>query len=100
MKLEFVGKTKAKVFDSKPQTKKEGQTDSRPAGWVQLKILQPNSALKMLDKNLQTMLFEKGPSKQLDGIDQVSELNRLTPIAENMGPFKGRVYHLVFAENE
>jgi uncharacterized protein (TIGR02118 family) len=23
-----------------------------------------------------------------------------TKIAENMGPFKGRVYHLVFAENE
>lgn len=87
MKLAFIGKTKATITAIDVQSKKEGQTDLRPAVCVHFQVRLPNSSLAMLDKRLQNMLFEKGVNRQLDGVDQVSELNSLTNIAENIGHF-------------
>ncbi|MBX3610361.1 MAG: hypothetical protein KF871_10750 [Hydrogenophaga sp.] len=88
MRLEFIGKTKATFTAIDIQSLKMGQTDVVPAVCVHLKITQANSTLKMLDKNLLGMLFQKGaaPNQQaLDGIPVVSDWPALSNIAERLG---------------
>lgn len=90
MRIEFTGKTKATIADVDIQSLKQGQTDVKPAVALTLKLMRPNATLAMLDKNLQAFLFKKASAdaaKQatLDGVDVVSDLPSLTPLALALG---------------
>lgn len=90
MRIEFTGKTKATIADVDIQSLKQGQTDVKPAVALTLKLMRPNATLAMLDKNLQGFLFKKASTdaaKQatLDGVDVVSDLPSLTPLALALG---------------
>ena len=88
MRIEFCGKTKATFTAIDIQSLKMGQTDVVPAVCVHLKITAANHTLKMLDKNLLGMLFQKGaaPNQQaLEGIPTVSDWPALSNIAERLG---------------
>lgn len=90
MRIEFTGKTKATIADVDIQSLKQGQTDVKPAVALTLKLMRPNATLAMLDKNLLPFLFKKATAdaaKQatLDGVDVVSDLPSLTPLALALG---------------
>lgn len=90
MRIEFTGKTKATIVDVDIQSLKQGQTDVKPAVALTLKLMRPNATLAMLDPNLRAFLFKKASTdaaKQatLDGVEVVSDLPSLTPLALALG---------------
>jgi len=90
MRIEFTGKTKATIVDVDIQSLKQGQTDVKPAVALTLKLMRPNATLAMLDKNLLGFLFKKASTEAakqatLDGVEVVSDLPSLTPLALALG---------------
>ncbi len=90
MRIEFIPKTAATIVDVDIQSLKMGQKDVKPAVCLHLKLMRPNQTLAMLDKNLLPFLYEKataeaGKQKTLDGVEVISELPQLSPLANSIG---------------
>lgn len=90
MRFEYIGKTKAKLAGIEILSKKDGQTDLRPAVSVSLLVVQPNNTLNMLGPRVRQFFYQKTNKATevqgtLDGVPMVSDLAQLTDEAKLLG---------------
>lgn len=89
MRLDFIGKTVAKIVNVNVLALKVGQTELKPAITLRLKVTAANDVLNKLDGALRKFLFEKGSNAAtqgtLDGVQPVSDLPQLTAAAKMLG---------------
>ena len=89
MRLEYIGKTKAKLVNVNVLAQKLGQTELRPAISLRFKVTSANDILNQLDPKLRPFLYEKNSAAQtqgaLDGVPVVSDLPALTQAAQKIG---------------
>lgn len=91
MRLDFIGKTVAKIVNVNVLALKVGQTELKPAITLRIKVTAANDILNKLDGTLRKFLFEKGNNAAtqgtLDGVPPVSDLPQLTQPAKMIGDF-------------
>ncbi len=87
MRFELIGKTKTTIEGILPLSEKSGQKDVKPAVCLTLKTSLPNSSLNMLGPAVLPFLYENTGKNtgQLEGIQVVSDLPNLTPVALMLG---------------
>lgn len=90
MKVEFIGKTPAKMTKVQPFVIKLGQKDKRPAAQLRVMATVPNHILNTFAPGMREFLFEKAKGsdkvqKQLEGVEVVSELPNLREPGVKMG---------------
>jgi hypothetical protein len=92
-RLEFIGKTKAKIMDVKPFAIKAGQKDSITAIQIKMVATVSNEVFAQLDPALRKLLYEKAPQgakaqKQLEGVQVVTDLPMLSQTGLKLGRLK------------
>lgn len=86
MRIEYIGKTPAKVDAITPQAEKRGQTDSVPAVCVTLTSRVSGDKLAMFDKKLHGFIFRKARQDEIEQENLDGEAQwKLTDAAKAIG---------------